>query len=135
MADDECIVLDDSDEEQPAAPAAKRARSAAADADVELVDAAPAPLQADDSADGSDEDEDVRVVGTKGEVRLTGPCFAAPDGRLGRLVCFGTSSISVCSAGSTASADLHMPLRAERGAACAHARAALATGRFGCARC
>ena len=73
MADDECIVLSDSDEEQ-AAPAAKRARggaSAAATADVELVDAQPAQLQAVAGADGSsDDDDEVRVVGTKGEVRV-----------------------------------------------------------------
>ena len=82
MADDECIVLSDSDDEQ-VAPAAKRARqgaAAAADGDIELVDAQPAPLLADDGADdGSDDDDDVRVVGTKGEVRRSrnsGPCCA-----------------------------------------------------------
>ena len=75
MADDECIVLgDSSDDEQQAVPVAKRARgdaSAAADGDVEFVDAQPAPLLADDGADdgGSDDDDEVRVVGTKGEVR------------------------------------------------------------------
>ena len=83
MADDECNILSDSDDEPQAPPAAKRARgghSAAAEADVELVDAQPAPLLADDGADGgSDDDDDVRVVGTKGEVRgrrAIGPCCA-----------------------------------------------------------
>ena len=86
MTDEECIVLSDSDDEQQAVPVAKRARQGAAaaeDEDIEFVDAQPAPLLADDGADdGSDEDE-VRVVGTKGEVRTlcrSGPCFAErPD--------------------------------------------------------
>jgi len=69
MDDDECIVLGDSDSEPCAAPAAKRARGAAADADVELVDAQPAPLLADERAEDDSDDDDVRVVGTKGEVR------------------------------------------------------------------
>ena len=83
MADDECIVLSsDSDEEQQAAPAAKRARqgaAAAADGDIEFVDAQPAPLLADDGADDSSDDDDVRVVGTKGEVRKSSA--------LGALLC------------------------------------------------
>jgi hypothetical protein len=90
MADDDCIVLSDSDDGPPA-PAAKRARGGApagADGDVELVDAQPAPLLADDSGgEASDDDDEVRVVGTKGEVcapaavdaaaEAKGPCCAA----------------------------------------------------------
>lgn len=71
MADDDCIVLSDSDDGPPA-PAAKRARGGApagADGDVELVDAQPAPLLADDRGESSDDDDEVRVVGTTGEAR------------------------------------------------------------------
>ena len=78
MADDDCIVLGDSDDEL-AAPAPKRARGAAgADGDVELVDAQPAPLLASADGDSGDEDDDVRVVGTKGEVRESGPSCPVP---------------------------------------------------------
>ena len=83
MADDECIVLSDSDDEQQAAPVAKRARQGAAaeDGDIEFVDAQPAPLLADEGADDGSDDDEVRVVGTKGEVRQAavaagrGPAF------------------------------------------------------------
>lgn len=69
MEDDAVIVLSDSEQVLQEAPAPKRARRAAeeADAGVELVAPAPAPKHAAGGDDELDDDAELAIVGTVGD--------------------------------------------------------------------